>query len=70
MLRELSDKHHGNQAERELQEKEREVENIARELERARRVANELNAKKGKLEAERDAYSVYVTVLFACVLVD
>jgi DNA repair protein RAD50 len=70
MLRELSDKHHGNQAERELQEKEREVENIVRELERARRVANELNAKKGKLEAERDAYSVYVTVLFACVLVD
>lgn len=61
MLRELSDKHHGNQAERELQEKEREVDNIVRELERARRVANELNAKKGKLEAERDAYNVYVT---------
>jgi Cdc6-like AAA superfamily ATPase len=56
MLRELNDKHHGNTAERELGEKVREMEEIGRALERARRVANELNSKKGKLEAEKDAY--------------
>ena len=56
MLRELNDKHHGNTAERELDEKVREMEEIGRALERARRVANELNSKKGKLEAEKDAY--------------
>ena len=56
MLRELNDKHHGNQAERELKEKERQMEEIGKELERARNMSNDLNAKKGKLEAERDAH--------------
>lgn len=56
MLRELSDKHHGNQAERELKEKESEMDDIGRQLERSRRAANELNGQKGKLEAERDAH--------------
>ena len=56
MLRELNDKHHGNQAEKELKDKEGQIEEIGRELERARNVSNDLNAKKGKLEAERDAH--------------
>lgn len=60
MLRELDDKHHGNQAERDLREKEREMDEIGRGLERARRMANELNSKKGKFEAERDAHHLYV----------
>lgn len=57
ILRELNDKHHGNQAERDLMEKEREMEHIVRDLERDRRMTNEFNAKKGKLEAERDAHN-------------
>lgn len=56
MLAKLNDRYHGNQAERDLQEKERQMDEIGRELERARRTANELNSRKGKLEAERDAY--------------
>lgn len=58
MLRELNDKDYANQAMRELEDKEREIEEIIRGLERARKVANELNAKKGKLEAEKDAYNL------------
>eukprot|EP00804_Cyclotella_cryptica_P001162 CCRYP_016992-RC/>CCRYP_016992-RC protein AED:0.11 eAED:0.11 QI:270/1/1/1/0.66/0.68/16/2123/747 len=64
MLRELNDKQYGNQAMRELIDKEREIEEITRGLERSRNVANELNAKKGKLEAEKDAYNLLLKQRF------
>ncbi|KAL7521947.1 hypothetical protein ACHAWX_006642 [Stephanocyclus meneghinianus] len=64
MLRELNDKDYANQAMRDLEDKEREIEEITRGLERARKVANELNAKKGKLEAEKDAYNLLLKQRF------
>jgi DNA repair protein RAD50 len=60
MLRELSDKHHGNQAVRALRDKEEEFEGIEKFLEGLRKKTNDLNSRKGKLEAEKDAHNVYV----------
>mmetsp|Transcript_32482 Transcript_32482/g.56581 ORF Transcript_32482/g.56581 Transcript_32482/m.56581 type:complete len:1402 (+) Transcript_32482:134-4339(+) len=57
MLKELNDQRHGNEATRNLELKETECQDIERGIERLRRKANELNARKGKLEAERDAHS-------------
>ncbi|KAL7541621.1 hypothetical protein ACHAXR_011068 [Thalassiosira sp. AJA248-18] len=57
MLRELSDERHGNEATRSLKEKENELHEIERTVDRLRRKTNELNSRKGKLEAERDANS-------------
>ena len=57
MLRQMSDERHGNEATRSLEMKERECQDIERQLERLRKEANDLNSRKGKLEAERDAHS-------------
>lgn len=57
MLRELNDERHGSEATRMLDSKEREYDDTERKIERLRAKANELNSRKGKLEAERDAHS-------------
>ena len=57
MLRELSDQRHGNEATRSLEQKENEYAEIEHTLERLRRKSNELNSRKGKLEAEKEAHS-------------
>eukprot|EP00571_Detonula_confervacea_P010665 CAMPEP_0172307014 /NCGR_PEP_ID=MMETSP1058-20130122/7955_1 /TAXON_ID=83371 /ORGANISM="Detonula confervacea, Strain CCMP 353" /LENGTH=1404 /DNA_ID=CAMNT_0013019073 /DNA_START=130 /DNA_END=4344 /DNA_ORIENTATION=- len=57
MLRELSDERHGNEATRLLESKELTLTDIERMVERLRRKTNELNSRKGKLEAEQDAHS-------------
>ena len=55
-LRDLSDQRHGNEATRNLELKERECQDIERRVEKLRGKTNELNSRKGKLEAERDAH--------------
>jgi hypothetical protein len=57
MYRQMNDERHGNEATRSLEMKEREYQDIERHLERLRREANDLNSRKGKLEAEREAHS-------------
>ena len=57
MYRQMNDERHGNEATRSLEIKEREYQDIERHVERLRREANDLNSRKGKLEAERDAHS-------------
>ncbi len=57
MLRELSDERHGNEATRSLERKEAEFQEVEQQVDRLRRKTNELNSRKGKLEAERDAHS-------------
>jgi hypothetical protein len=57
MYRQMNDERHGNEATRSLEMKEREYQDIERHLERLRREANDLNSRKGKLEAERDSHS-------------
>ena len=57
MLRELTDQRHGNEATRSLEQKENEYAEIEHTVERLRRKANELNSRKGKLEAEKEAHS-------------
>ena len=57
MLRELSDERHGNEATRSLEMKEAEFQEVEQQVDRLRRKTNELNSRKGKLEAERDAHS-------------
>ena len=56
MLRELEDRRRGNEAARELESREEECRGVERAVERLRRKANDLNSKKGKLEAEGDAH--------------
>lgn len=48
---------YGNEAMRLLENKGREYADIEREVERLRVNTNELNSRKGKLEAERDAHT-------------
>ena len=60
MLRELSDQRHGNEATRSLEEKEREYADTEETVNRLRKKTNDLNSKKGKLEAEREAHTKYV----------
>eukprot|EP00581_Thalassiosira_minuscula_P014753 CAMPEP_0183721268 /NCGR_PEP_ID=MMETSP0737-20130205/13594_1 /TAXON_ID=385413 /ORGANISM="Thalassiosira miniscula, Strain CCMP1093" /LENGTH=1404 /DNA_ID=CAMNT_0025951247 /DNA_START=143 /DNA_END=4357 /DNA_ORIENTATION=+ len=57
MFKELDDQRHGNEATRNLQMKETECQDIERGVDRLRRKTNDLNTKKGKLEAERDAHT-------------
>lgn len=65
MLRELNDQRHGNEATRSLEALENECLNIERTVERRRRQTNDFNAKKGKLEAERDAHDGVLKQRFA-----
>lgn len=56
-LRQMNDERHGNEATRSLDTKEREYQEIERNLEKLRKESNDLNSRKGKLEAERDAHT-------------
>jgi len=56
MLRELDDKQ-GYQSARALQEKELQIQRIGRNLEVIRRAANDLNTRRGKLEAAKEAHA-------------
>lgn len=56
-LRELNDERHGNEATRLLESKEQTLTEYENQVGRSRRKTNELNSRKGKLEAERDAHS-------------
>lgn len=56
-LRQMNDERHGNEATRSLDTKEREYQEIERNLEKLRKETNDLNSRKGKLEAERDAHA-------------
>jgi hypothetical protein len=64
MYRQMNDERHGNEATRSLEMKEREYQDIERHLERLRREANDLNSRKGKLEAEREAHSSVLRARF------
>ena len=57
MLRKMNDERNGNEVTMALERKDIEFQDIERKVERLRRKANELNSRKGKLEAERDAHS-------------
>lgn len=63
-FRQMNDERHGNEATRSLDAKEREYQETERNVERLRKEANDLNSRKGKLEAERDAHSSVLRARF------
>lgn len=67
MLRELTDEHNGNEATRNLEMHDMEYQNVERQLEKFRRKTNDLNSKKGKLEAESEAHNQVLTQRFKIV---